>query len=235
MQPRGGIHAHRWQEAREADAAKKVQSRWRSVRSRKTYLELLAEQQREAATRKLQAFARRRKQLRQPNLYSVAAKANPFNQPLGEAELLKHEEEIIKKRKQYNVSLCRGMTPTDLADHAQMKYQEFIDRLGKHRADIGRTVMYRERIKQLTEALEGRSWEKPVPYGISSAALLQDAEEKHKERMRSMADIMWFNEAVTAEADAIPLAIESRTEQLEGDELLHGLERDLGYDFSLGV
>ena len=38
--------------------------------------------------------------------------------------------------------------------------------------------------------------------------------------MRSMADIMWFNDAVTAEADAIPLVIESRTEQLEGDELL---------------
>merc|ERR1711972_420969 len=200
MQPRGGMHAHRWKAAREVDAAKKVQSKWRAVKSRRTYLELLAEQQRAQAVCKLQGFARRRKQLRQPNLYSVAAKTNPFNRPVGEAELLSHEEEIVKQRKQYNVSLCRGMSATDLAEHAQMKYQEFIDGLPKHRADVGRTVLYRERIKQLTEALANGNWEKPLPYGVSSAALLRDAEEKHKERMRSMVDVMWFDAEVTAEA-----------------------------------
>jgi len=241
----GAQLVHQYQGARETEAAKRVQTLWRSVKSKKKYVQLVAEQEREKAARKVQLFMRRKLQRRRPNLLSLADRANPCSRPVDADRLMQHEKEILSKRRQYHDAMCGGLKPPDLKVKAQAKYREFADSLCRHRTDIWRMLLHKEQTRQIAQALEPPTsanpaspkftspFDRPLPAGISSAAYLRDAEEKHKERMKSMEEELWAVGGADPHVGQTPMAIESKAEEAESTALLRGLEAELGYDFSI--
>lgn len=247
MRPKGHRLVGEWQDTRTEKAATRVQSLWRSLKAKKQYVKRTVEMDREAAARKLQAFLRKRSQRRQPNPLLAAARQNPASQPMTAERLFKHEETILKKVKEYTATYIEDTNPItnaakieELRRKAIEKYRDFIGDMPDQRADLMRTLLHKEQTRQMIYALEGRGWDNPLPYGVCSAALLRDAEELHRERKKLMEREIWAGvhgtsmshtgTAVDAATDTV--AVESQVEAAEADELLWGLEKDLGYDFS---
>lgn len=242
--PGGALQVKTFEEARATEAAKRVQNCWRTVRSRRMYFQL----KREKAAHILQGFVRRRRarmrQLKEPTLMKLAQNAMSalprWGRAMDDVSILRYEEENINKRKQYNSAMCKGMSQAEMKEHAMSKYIDFVDNLAMYRNDMLRTVMHKEHLKQLEHALEApkdglSKWDKEPPYGVCSKVCLQEAERKHKERMKSMGEQLWLGEDDGPEIGATPLVVESWAEEMESDLMLRDLEADLGgYDFSLG-
>jgi len=228
--PSGHKLVGRWKEAKEAEAATKVQNLWRSLKSKKKLVKLVGEQEQVEAAKKLQAFARRRRTRTRQSLLSRTAAENPAWRPMDEIRLMQHEKEIIEKRRQWHSTMSRGLTHAQLQMQAEDKYRNFLEGVQRSRYDVWLALMQREQTRQMIEALEGRSWDRPLPYGVCSAALLSDAQEKH--RMRKQ-DMLQDQRASSHGAPSDAPAVESRAEELEADSLLQALESDLGFDFSI--
>lgn len=231
--PSGHRLVGRWQEARDQEAATKVQNMWRSVRSKKKLVVLIEEQQRQEAARKLQSFARRRRQGLRQGLLAKTAQENPCWRPADLDRIMEHEKAIVNKRRQWHSSMQRGLNEAELKQQADERYRELLQGAGRWRYDVWRLLLQREQTRQCIQALEGRSWDRPLPYGVCSAALLQEAEEKHRARKAAMLqeqkELGGVHIALSGE---VPY-VESRTEELEADALLQSLESDLGFDFSM--
>jgi len=87
--------------------------------------------------------------------------------------------------------------------------------------------VYLEDPRQVGEALATTvNWLRPLALGVCSASLMAEAERSHRERKALMARDRALSQG--------PEAVESRAEEAEAAVLLHSLEVDLGYDFSLG-
>ncbi|CAE8662348.1 unnamed protein product [Polarella glacialis] len=231
--PGGYKLVSRWKDGREAEAATRVQNLWRSMRAKKQLVQLVGQQVREEAARRLQAFARRNRRKQRQSLLARSAAENPCWRPVDTDRLSRHAEEIISKRRQHHASMCRGFNEVELRKQAEARYRELTDGVGRWRYDVWRSLLQREQTKEMIQALEGRSWDRPSPYSVCSATLLKDAEEKHRERKAAYRQ----DRQVGAESGGVwdsgtPVAVESRAEELEADTLLHSLEADLGYDFS---
>ena len=224
--PYGHRLVSRYSEAREAEAATRVRTLWRSVRAKKKLVKLIGEQQQQEAARRLQAFARRRWRRRRQSPLVRSAVENPFWRPIQEDRVKQHESEIIKKRKEWSSLTGRGLTEAQLKLQAEEKYSEFLEGAGRWRYDVWRSLMERDQTRQMVEVLtraEGKGFESPS-YGICSAWLLKEAKEKHSQRTASM---------VQSHLKGLSICAESTTEEQEADLLLHGLEAELGYDFSM--
>merc|ERR1711865_1038488 len=232
---------------RTAKAASKVQSLWRKMKARKHYATLTGKMDQETAARKLQAKWRRRCAIRRPNPLVLAAQENPASKPITHERLLEIEAQILKKRSAYIPDVtgdpaAQALRIDELRRKAAEKYQGFLASRPRERAEVGRTYLHKEHTRQMIRALEGASWDKPMPYGICSAALLPEAERMHKERKASIARDIWASgksgahsvehTGAAIEAATITVAVESHAEAEEADQLLWGLEADLGYDFS---
>lgn len=63
--------------------------------------------------------------------------------------------------------------------------------------------------------------------GLCSAFLLKDANEKHRQRIGQIPG------ATSVGRDSVGGVVESAHEEQEAALLLHGLEAELGYDFSM--
>jgi len=242
-------------ETRTVEAAQKVQSLWRRMQAKKQHLKRVGERDREAAAQKLQAATRRRQRQRRPGLLAISKQDDPANRPIDAARMLKHEEEILKKRREYRIDMTGGKeAQEELRRRAMTKYREFVEGLERNQKDVRQTLLQKEQTRQMIRALEVRegtnAWDHPLPYGVCSAALMREAEEKHRERKANIARDLWVGGptdrgAASSGAPAasprsvddflaaeVPLAVESRAEEAEADEMLRGLEADLGYDFS---
>jgi len=150
---------------------------------------------------------------------------------MDEIRLMQHEKEVIDKRRQWHSTMSRGLTLAQLQMQAEDKYRNFVESAQRSRYDVWLSLMQRAQTQQMIEALEGRSWDRPLPYGVCSAALLTDAEEKH--RMRKQEMIQGQRAAGQGGSAGDAPMVESRAEELEADTLLQALEADLGFDFSL--
>lgn len=246
LQPSGHRLVGQWQDTRTAKAAQKVQSLWRSVRAKKRYVKRVGEMDQEAAARRLQAAVRRRRQTRQPNALRAAAQEIPAARPITAERLFVHEEQILRKRREYipdvtGDAAAMALRVEELRRKAAEKYSAFLSGMPRQRSEVARAHLQREQTRRMIRALEGRGWgaqDSPLPYGVCSAALLREAEEKHRERMASIAKDIWGGLSVqhtgtAIEAATVTVPSESRTEEAEADQLLKDLEADLGYDFSL--
>lgn len=246
MQPSGHRLVGRWTETRESNAARKVQAQWRKLKAQKSFKRLVGKGgkvDQDAALRIIQNFVRRWRQKRQPNLLVLAARENPAAHPITAERLFKHEEQILKKRSAYipdltGDSAAQALRMEELKRTAYEKYRTFLASRPQERAEVARTYLHREQTRQMIGALEGRGWGNPLPYGVCSAALLREAEVMHKERKAAMARDLWAGGVPVAhtgnaiEAATFTVAVESQVEAAEADQLLWGLEADLGYDFS---
>ncbi|CAK9035344.1 unnamed protein product [Durusdinium trenchii] len=224
--PYGHRLVGRYSEARDAEAATRVQTLWRSVRAKKKLVKLIGEQQQQEAARRLQAFARRRWQRRRQSPLVQSAVANPFWRPIQEDRVKQHESEVVRKRKEWSSLTGHGLTESQLKLQAEEKYTEFLDGAGRWRYDVWRSLMECDQTRRMMEVLaraEGRGFESPT-YGICSAFLLKEAKEKHAQRTSNM---------VQSQLKGLSICAESATEEKEADLLLHGLEAELGYDFSM--
>lgn len=67
--------------------------------------------------------------------------------------------------------------------------------------------------------------------GLCSAFLLKDANEKHRQRIGSQ--MPGIATSVSLGRDSVGGVVESTHEENEAALLLHGLEAELGYDFSM--
>merc|ERR1712139_570455 len=167
--------------------------------------------------------------------------------------MYKIEEEVLKKKTAYEKAIIPDTTSDAAAAQAQRmeelrmkaldKYRGFLASRPQERAEIARTYFYREKARQIIRALEGgddptKRWERALPYGVCSAALLREAEEAHKERKASMAwdlrigGVSAPHTGTAVENATVTVAVETPLEAQEADQLLWGLEADLGYDFS---
>lgn len=232
-QPDGVLLVGQWREACETEAAQRIQSLWHSALEKKELERKATEQQREAAARKLQAFVRRLRRRGRPSPLSLTAEANPWRRAVESDRLSCHKDEVLRKRRQYTAAMLKGKSLEEVRQRAEVQYAAFGRIAPRARYDVWRTLLQREQTRQVIQALEGRNWGNPVPYGVCSAALLRDAEDKHLERKASMEQAMHLGGlSLAARPGEMPLAVESRTEEEEAQMLLRGLETELGYDFS---
>lgn len=223
----------RYAEAREAEAATRVQSLWRAVRAKKKLVKLVGEQKLQQAAKKLQAFARRRWQRQRQSPLVRSAVENPFWRPIQEERVKLHENEVLKKRKEWSSLTGRGLTEAQLKIQAEGKYHEFLEGAGRWRYDVWRTLLERDQTRQMMEALtraEGKGFDHPVT-GLCSAFLLSEASEKHQQRVAPAAGPA--GPGGPGSAAQLSSATESANEEREADLLLQGLESQLGYDFSM--
>lgn len=243
MQPRGHRQVVQWQDSRTTKAAQKVQSMWRKLKARRQYATLAGKMDHETAVRRIQDFARRRLRRRLPNPLVRAAEENPAARPITSERLFKHEEQILKKRNAYIPdptadAATQAERMEELRRKAMEKYRGFLESRPRERTEVARTYLHREQTRQMLRALEGEGvgFERPLPYGVCSAALLREAEEKHKERKSTLSRDLWATRVphtgTAIEAATVTVSVESHTEATEADQLLWGLEADLGYDFS---
>ena len=223
--PAGHRLVGRWAEAQEAEAATRVQNLWRSVRAKKKLVKLVGEQQREEAVRRLQTFARRRRQQQMRSPLVRSAVQNPMWRPIQEERIKQHENDIVKKRKEWSSLTGRGLTEQQLKSQADEQYQAFLQGAGRWRYDVWRNLLETGQVHQMISAVEGKNFDRPPPYGACSAFLLKEAEEKHRQRVASTLQVHNLGEGL--------VNVESRAEEEEADALLRGLESELGYDFSL--
>lgn len=225
-----------WMHERTVKAATKVQNLWRSIRARKKLLKLVAEQRQEQASRRIQTVFRQHRKRNQQSLLVKSAQENPCWRPLDTERLMRHEQEIISKRRQYHSSMCKSLSEAELRAQAESQYQGFETGLPRWRYDVWRTLFQREQTRQIIQALEGSNWDKPIPYGLCNASLLRDAEEKHRSRKNAFAQVPRargsFDEVFDDIGTGASFVVESAAEEAEADMLLHSLESELGYDFS---
>jgi len=246
QQPRGHRLVEEWNDARTNKAAEKVQSLWRKLKGRRKYATVAGKMDQLKAVLKLQAAFRRRKQERRPNVFVRAAQENPTAKPITHEKLTQHEELILKKAKEYlpDPTLDAAMQAErmeELAKKAAEKYRTFLESRPQERVEVARTYLHREQTREMLRALEtsGIGFGKALPYGVCSASLLRETEERHRLRKAEFSRELWahglpmMKHTGTAIEDATTtVAIESQTEAAEADQLLFGLESDLGYDFS---
>jgi len=238
QRPTGVQLLERWRGTRETTAAQKLQSLWRGARQRKRSLSAAVEQKRDAAARKLQAFARQWRHRGAQRPLAQAARASPCAVPLDSVQLQLHETSILeafRDRRQEYLTRCRGM-PFDAIKHeASQRYREFATSTQRALYDVWRVTLQREQTRRMGNALDHRGWGNPVPYGVCSAMFLREAEEKHLERKASLeASYGLFGGAAgLAGSPGMPPLVESQAEEAEADELLRSLETELGYDFRL--
>jgi len=243
MQPHGHRLVGQWQDTRTTKAAQKVQSLWRKLKARRQYAALAGKMDQHTAARKLQAVVRTWFRRRRPNLLMRVAQENPAARPITAERLFKHEEQILKKRTAYIPdptadAATQAERMEELRKKAMEKYRGFLESRPRERTEVARTYLHREQVRQMLHALEtpGVGFDRTLPYGVCSAALLSEAEEKHKERKAMLARDFWASSVphtgVAIEAATVTVAMESQTEAAEADQLLWGLEADLGYDFS---
>lgn len=228
-QPGGARLVAARRDAQQADAAQRVQLLWRRTRAKRKLATLDRRQQEEKAIRMLQRCARRwRERRRRGTMQSLLARAlqeSPYGKPLSDQRLLQNEQEILAKCRQFQASTRAGRSDEDWRKQADAAYQEFTAEIGLHRSAVVRTLVQKEQIKQIIQALEGRSWENPLPHGVCNASLMSEALEKHRQRKASMVkDIRGLGD--------VSLSVESRAEEEEANASLHDLERLLGCDFS---
>jgi len=241
--PGGARLVNRWRGARESEASQKVQSVCRRFLAKHKFCKLVYENRKERAVTMLQGCIRRRQQRQRPSLASRAEKETPWSRPIDQGQLLQHEERVLQKRKEYHASMRQGMNDEALKKRAAEQYRGLLEGLGQRRYDIWRTILVREQTRQMIQTLEGKNWDRPPPYGVCSATLIEDAEEKHKEIKASLMREMVIDTQTlsstslsgTAQGEPVdvPAALESRTEEAEADSLLLKLETSLGYNFSL--
>lgn len=243
VQPRGTRLVERWQAKREAHAAERVQTLWRSLRKKRKMIQMLGEQEKEYAVQKLQSFFRRRRQVQHERHRWEKVLANTcWNRP-EEEQLLRYEEEVMAKRRQY-VPPYRGKpepAPTqtfeELRQRAGVLYNEMSVNAALVNKDIMHTLAKRERSREIIQVLEGRNLSLPVPRGVCSAAFLQQAEEKHEQRKSSTLRAMSIGglplPPLADLVSDVAIAVESREEETEANEILTALETTLGYDFRL--
>jgi len=112
---------------------------------------------------------------------------------------------------------------------AAAEYETFLQGAGRSRYDVWRTLLERSQTRRIVEAMEGKSFANPPPHGICSAYLLQEAEEKHRQRKTSILQASMLG----AQEQGPSVHVESNREEQEADQLLKALESQLGYDFSL--
>ena len=228
--PSGHRLVSRWKEAREAEAATQVQSRWRALRAKKKLVKLVGEQRQQEAIRKIQNFLRRRRQRQQQSPLVRSAVENPFWRPIQEDRVRALETCIVEKRKQWSSLTGRGLTMEQLKMQADAEYEQFLQGAGRWRYDVWRALLERAQARRMIEALEGKNFANPPPYGVCSAYLLKEAEEKHRGRKQSVLHARSFRDQV----DPGPsVYVESQREEQEANDLLHALESSLGYNFSL--
>lgn len=229
-QPGGARLVAARRDAQQADAAQRVQLLWRRTRAKRKLATLDRRQQEEKAIRMLQRCARRwRERRRRGTMQSLMARAlqeSPYGKPLSDERLLQNEQEILGKCRQFQASSRAGRSDEDWRKQAEAAYQEFTAEIGMHRSAVVRTLIQREQIKQITQALDGRSsFQNPLPYGVCNASLMGEALEKHRQRKASMVkDIRGLGD--------VSLSVESRAEEQEANASLRDLERLLGCDFS---
>ena len=223
--PKGHRLVYRYMEATTKEAATKVQSLWRRVRAKKRLVQLIGEQRQQEAAQRLQSFARRRWQRQGQSPLVKSAVENPFWRPIQDERVKMLEGEVVRKRKEWSTLTGHGLTEAQLKVQAEEKYNAFLEGAGRWRYDVWRTLMERNQTKQMVEALtrEGQGLES-ARFGLCSAFLLKEAKEKHEQRLASM---------LQSHSKGFSLCVESPTEEAEADLLLHGLEAELGYDFSL--
>lgn len=242
MMDRGHRLVEEWNDARTAKAAKMVQTMWRKMIAKRRMKKVAGKMNQEAALRRIQVFVRKWRQKRQPNLLLLAAQENPAARPITHERLFKHEEQMLKKKTAYipdvtGDAMAQALRMEELRRKAEEKYRGFLASRPQERAEIARTYLHREQTKQMISALDGRGWDRPLPYGVCSAALLKEAEKRHEERKAEFAREIWAggvnkHTGNAIEAATLTVAVESCTEAAENDQLLWGLEADLGYDFS---
>lgn len=186
------------------------------------------EQERDAAARKIQAFARR---LRGRESFLLrATRDNPFLNPPDPTRLHRHEEEILTKRKKYHDSMHKGTSFEELRLRAEARYQEFAKAAQRTQYEISHMFLQRHQTRQMVQALEGRGWSKPSPYGVCSASLLREAEERHQERKALMEQAIKLGGLPSMQNEGeLPLAMNPQAEE---DDVLAELEAKLGYNFS---
>jgi len=226
--PYGHRLVSRYAEARESEAATKVQTLWRSLRAKQKLVKLMAEQKQQEAAKKLQSFARRRWQHQRQSPLVRSAVANPFWRPIEDDKVKLHEKDVLKKRKEWSSLTGRGLTEPQLKIQAEGKYHEFLEGAGRWRYDVWRTLLERDQTRQMMEALTQREGGLDHPVmGLCSAFLLKDANEKHRQRIGQIPG------ATSVGRDSVGGVVESAHEEQEAALLLHGLEAELGYDFSM--
>jgi len=176
----------------------------------------------------------------------LAAQENPAARAITAERLFEREAEILKKKAAYIPDVTgdeKAQTERfeELKRKAAEKYRSFLASRPQERGEIARTYYFREQTRQIIKALGGTetspAWERALPYGVCSAALLREAEEKHKERKAAVARELWaggvnVHIGKAVEVASTTVAVESATEAAEANQLLWGLEKDLGYDFS---
>lgn len=225
--PGGAQLVSRWQDARTADAALKVQSVYRTWKAKAARRALQKQRDTEHAARLMQAFWRKRAQRGRPNPLSQAMQTAPFSSVVTPERLLKVEERILNQKKQFHVSRNQGLSAEELKKRSVARYQDFVEHLPRHRRDMLLALTMKVQAREMVRALEGRSWDRPPPFGLCSSVLVRDAENKHKERKASIA------RDLGASGNDVYVYIESRAEELEANDVLRTLEKELGYDFSL--
>ena len=220
--PRGHRLVYRYLEATTKEAATKVQSLWRRVRAKKKLVQLIGEQRQLEAAQRLQSFARRRWQRQGQSPLVKSAVENPFWRPIQDERVKILEGEVVRKRKEWSTLTGHGLTEAQLKVQAEESYNAFLEGAGRWRYDVWRSLLERNQTKQMLEALEGGL--ESARFGLCSAFLLKEAKEKHEQRVASM---------LLSHSKGFSLSVESPAEEAEAALLLHGLEAELGYDFSL--
>lgn len=243
MQPQGHRLVGQWHDTRTTKAAQKVQSLWRKLKARRQYAALTSKMDQHTAACKLQAIVRTWLRRRQPTALMRMAQENPAARPITAERLFQHEEQVLKKRTAYIPdptadAAVQAERMEELRKKAMEKYRGFLESRPRERTEVARTYLHRDQTRQMLRALEtsGVGFDRTLPYGICSAALLGEAEEKHRERKSMLAREFWASNVshtgAAMENATVTVAMESQTEAAEADQLLWGLEADLGYDFS---
>jgi hypothetical protein len=245
-QDRGHRLIEEWNDVRMSNAVQKVQRSWRRKVARRKFAIERGKMNQEAALRRIQGFVRKWRQRRQPNLLMMAAQENPAVRPITAERLFKVEEEVLKKKSAYIPDMTgderlQAERVEELRRKAAEKYRTFLACRPQERSEVMRTYLHREQTRQMIQTLEGRGWDRPMPYGVCSAALLREAEQMHEERKAAMARELRIgglsgsaavHTGTAVETATVTVAVESHTEAAEADQLLLSLESDLGYDFS---
>lgn len=250
-QPGGARLVNEWWDVREGKAAQTVQSRWRAVRAKQERLRLVKKEREEKALRMIQGAVRRFRLRRRPVPIHLAADEDPASRPIDPDRMRKHEEAILKKTHAY---LPEKMHPLLSQDDLRVKaldnYRSFLSGVALRRLENRRMLLQKHDIRQKIEALEGRNFTNPIPFGQATAAFMNEAEEKHRERKQIMSRNMKYlsrmrkpgpdgekpgPDGEKAQKMEGIVSLESHTEEAEADALLKALEADLGYDFTPAV
>lgn len=151
-QPRGARLANRWQGEQEADAATRVQSLWRKLKARAVRRQREAQQTREQAARKLQAFARRSIRQRRPSLLLTSAQENPWFRPVESERLLQHEAKVLQSHSRFQASQAHRLE--EARRSATSSYSKMLQGYSQRSYDVWLALLQKEQVRTFIRAIE---------------------------------------------------------------------------------